>query len=211
MKKYVDKFQYLSQDLPDFTHAEQTEMACQAGANWVQYRCLTKCDEELLEEINHVAAICDDWGATLILTNHYHLLHLVDAQGVHLEDMESDFAAIRQIISEEKTLGASAHSFEDIRRIDQSGAVDYIGCGPFGFTQTKPNNFSLLAVEGYREIVEQMRQQQIDIPLLAVGGIKVENVPDLLATGIYGVAVSSAVNLAANPADALDSFRKLLV
>jgi thiamine-phosphate pyrophosphorylase len=87
MKKYVSKFHYLTQDLPNRTHVEQAQTACEAGANWIQYRCMTKSDEEMMAEINQIASICDDWGATLILANHYHLLDKVDAQGVHIEDL----------------------------------------------------------------------------------------------------------------------------
>ncbi|HUH32404.1 MAG TPA: thiamine phosphate synthase, partial [Daejeonella sp.] len=176
MKKYISRFHYLTQDLPHRSHAEQTQIACEAGANWIQYRCLSKTDEEMIPEIHHVASICDDWGATLILTDHYHLLDKVDAQGVHLEDMQANFKAIREIITDEKTLGASANSFEDIQRIALSGVVDYVGCGPFALTETKPNDYPLLSFEGYRQMTEQMNKAEFNLPLLAVGGIQIEDV-----------------------------------
>lgn len=201
MQKYISKFHYLTQDLPHRSHAEQTQIACEAGATWIQYRCFSKTDAEMTAEIHHVASICDDWGATLILTDHYHLLDKVDAQGVHIEDMQVDFAAIREIITDEKTLGASANSFADIQRIVDSGAVDYAGCGPFALTQTKPNDYPLLGLEGYRQIIKQMTESQINLPLLAVGGIQVSDVDALMETGIYGIAVSAAVNLAENPGE----------
>jgi thiamine-phosphate pyrophosphorylase len=208
MKKYISKFHYLSQDLVHRTHIEQVEIACIAGANWIQYRCLTKNDEDLIQEIHQIASICDDWGATLILTNHYHLLDQVDAQGVHLEDMNADFEAIREIISDEKTLGASANTLEDIQRVYASGVVDYIGCGPFAFTKTKANDYPLLGFEGYQEIVQKMQELQINIPLIGVGGIKLEDTKDLLNTGIDGLAVSAAVNLAENPGTIIKDFYK---
>lgn len=211
MRKYISRFHYLTQDLPNRSHAEQVQIACEAGANWIQYRCLSKPDDEMIPEIHHVAAICDDWGATLILTDHYHLLDQVDAQGVHLEDMQADFLAIRQIITDEKTLGASANSFADIQRIALSGVVDYAGCGPFGITQTKPNDYPLLGVEGYRQIVDKMEEFQIDLPLLAVGGVTLEDIDALLRSGIYGIAVSAAVNKAEDPAKAFREIYKKIV
>ena len=211
MKKYISAFHYLTQDLPYRSHAEQALTACEAGANWIQYRCLSKSDEEMLPEIHEVAAICDDWGATLILTDHYHLLDRVDAQGVHLEDMNADFAAIREIITEEKTMGASANSFADIQRIALSSSVDYAGCGPFALTQTKPNDYPLLGLEGYRDIVRQMEIAGIDLPLLAVGGIQITDVEELMHTGVFGVAVSAAVNLAEDPADAFRQIYRKIV
>lgn len=210
MKKFISNFHYLTQDLPHRSHAEQTQIACEAGANWIQYRCFSKTDEDMIQELHHVASICDDWGATLILTDHYHLLDKVDAQGVHIEDMQADFAAIRDIITDEKTLGASANTFADIQRIARSGVVDYAGCGPFAFTETKPNNYPLLGVKGYRTIVKQMAETGIDLPLLAVGGVKSEDINPLMETGIFGIAVSAAINLADNPEDVCREIYKKL-
>ena len=208
MKKYISKFHYLTQDLAFRSHAQQTEIACKAGANWIQYRCLSKTDEELIAELHQVASICDDWGSTLILTDHYHLLDKVDAQGVHMENMNADFTMIRKLISDEKTLGASANSIEDIKRAQASGVVDYIGCGPFARTNTKPNSYPLLGIGGYKSIVEDMQQEQIDIPVLAVGGVAIGDVENILSTGVYGIAVSAAVNLTEEPGLALKEFYK---
>lgn len=204
MKKYISKFHYLTQDLPNRSHADQAHIACGAGANWVQYRCLTKTDSELIDEINEIAAICDDWGATLIITNHYHLLGMVDAQGVHIEDFDADFAAIREDIGDDKTLGASATNIESLLRVQATGIVDYCGYGPFAHTETKPNNKPLLGFEGYREL----EKYAVDIPLIAVGGIQLSDVGPLMQTTIHGIAVSAAVNLAADPATALREFYK---
>jgi thiamine-phosphate pyrophosphorylase len=195
MKKYVSKFHYLTQDLPNRTHVEQAQIACEAGANWIQYRCMTKGDEELIADINQIVSICDDWGATLILANHYHLLDKVDAQGVHIEDLDADFAAIREAITDEKTLGASATNVEALLRIQNTGVVDYCGYGPFAHTDTKPNDKPLLGYDGYR----RLDRQPIDIPVIAVGGVQLKDVDLLMQTGIYGIAVSSAVNLSLDP------------
>lgn len=202
MKKYISKFHYLTQDLPNRSHVEQAGIACAAGANWLQYRCLTKSDSELIAEINQVANICDDWGATLILTNHIHLLDKVDAQGVHIEDFDADFKAIREAIGEDKTLGASATNVEALLRVQATDVVDYCGYGPFRHTDTKPNNKPLLGFEGYR----QLQKQPIEIPVIAVGGITLNDVDTLIQTGIYGIAVSAAVNLALDPGAAVKEF-----
>ncbi len=202
MKKYISKFHYLTQDLPNRSHLEQTEIACQAGANWIQYRCLTKADDELIDEINEIAVICDDWGATLILANHYELLDKVDAQGVHIEDFDADLIAIRKYISDEKTLGASATNIENLLQVQNTGVIDYCGYGPFAHTDTKPNDYSLLGFQGYREL----QKHPVEIPVIAVGGIQLNDVEPLLETGIYGIAVSGAINLALDPGATLKEF-----
>lgn len=207
MKKYISKFHYLTQDMPTRSHLEQVETACNAGANWIQYRCLTKTDDELVTEINEIAARCDDWGATLIITNHYHLLDRVDAQGVHVEDFGANFNAIRAMIGEDKTLGGSATSINMLKAVQETGVVDYCGFGPFAHTNTKPNNKPLLGFEGYRELA---KYPEITIPAIAVGGIQIADVEELMKTPIHGIAVSAAVNLAADPAQAFkDFYRKI--
>ncbi|WP_295675655.1 thiamine phosphate synthase [uncultured Mucilaginibacter sp.] len=200
MKKYISKFHYLTQDLPDRSHVKQVIMACGAGANWIQYRCLTKPDDELIDEIGEIAEICDEWGATLILTNHYHLLERVDAQGVHIEDFDADFKAVRKVIGDDKTLGASATNIKRLKHVQATGVVDYCGYGPFAHTETKPNNEALLGFEGYREL---QQHPEIEIPVIAVGGIQITDAAKLIATGVYGIAVSAAVNLSIDPVAAL--------
>jgi thiamine-phosphate pyrophosphorylase len=207
MKKYISKFHYLTQDVPHRSHLEQAIIACEAGVNWIQYRCLGKTDEELIEEINDIAAVCDEWGATLILTNHYHLLDKVDAQGVHIEDFDADWVAIRKIIGDDKTMGASATNMEALQKVEASGVVDYCGYGPFAHTRTKPNNKPLLGFEGYREL---SKHPEIDIPVIAVGGIQLEDVAPLLETDIHGIAVSAAVNLAIDPTEVLKEFYRAI-
>jgi len=202
MKKYISRFHYITQDIPGRSHIDQVDMACQAGANWIQYRSLTKAGDELIDELHQVAAICDDWGATLIITNHYHLLDKVDAQGVHMEDPDVDVAAIRQAISDEKTLGAAAFNIGQLLRLQNSGVVDYVACGPFARTGSKADDPTLLGYNGYRDL----QKHPIHIPVIAVGGIQLNDVEHLMQTGIAGIAVSSAINLAIDPKAAVKEF-----
>lgn len=208
LKKFVDKLHYLTKDLDDRSHAEQTLAACHGGAKWIQYRSLYKSDIELLEEINEIASICDDWGATLIITNHYHLLDKADVQGVHIEDTNADFLAIRRIIGEDKTLGVSALNIDQIIRANNTVAVDYIGCGPFAVTHTKPNEFALWGYKGYADIIAKTKELDISIPLLAVGGITENDVKPLLETGVHGIAVSAAISEAEDITAAYKAFYK---
>ena len=74
--------------------------------------------------------------------------------------------------------------------------VDYIGLGPFRFTTTKENLSPILGLEGYAKLIEQCRKENIDIPVIAIGGIVPEDITEIIETGIYGVAVSSVINKA---------------
>ncbi|MES2417795.1 MAG: thiamine phosphate synthase [Bacteroidota bacterium] len=195
MKKYIEKLHFITHDIQQHSHVNQAQLACEAGAKWIQYRCLSKNDADLLADINAIAEICDDWGATLIVTNHIRLKGKADIQGFHIEDMEADFIALRQQIGEEYTLGGSANTLENLIRLANEG-VDYAGFGPFRTTSTKPNDLPLLGLTGYEQALKALKVAQIDLPILAVGGVTLNEVQGLLKTGVFGIAVSSAINQA---------------
>jgi len=203
--KYIEKLQYITHDLPHLSHVAQVQMACEAGAKWIQYRCLSKTDEELLTEINLIAEICDDWGTTLVVTDHIHLNGKADIQGFHIEDMEADFTVLRKLVGDDITLGGSANTLENIIRLANEGA-DYAGFGPFAHTETKPNDLPLLGVEGYSVILKKLKALSVEIPILAVGGVKFADVESLMQTGIHGIAVSGAINLADDFIEAYQDF-----
>lgn len=205
MKKYIEKLQFITHDITQHTHIEQVQIACEAGAKWIQYRCLTKTDEELLKDISVIGEICDDWGATLIVTNHIHLKGKGDIQGFHIEDMDADFIALRELIGEEYTLGGSANTVENLIRLANEG-VDYAGFGPFSITTTKPNDLPMLGYKGYAYAVEQLELKGINLPILAVGGVTLADAEALLETNIYGIAVSAAINQADNLYEAYRDF-----
>lgn len=202
MKKFIEKLHFITHDIDQHTHVEQAQIACEAGSKWIQYRCLTKNDDELLQDINAIAEICDDWGATLIVTDHIHLNGQADIQGFHIEDMDADFITIRSQLGEALTIGGSANTLEGLLRLAQEG-VDYAGLGPFHDTTTKPNNLPLLGVEGYKQVMQKL---DIDFPVLAVGGITPEDIDKLMQTGIFGIAASSAINQSENMREAYLAF-----
>ncbi len=207
--KYIEKLHYITHDIPHLSHIEQAQLACEAGAKWIQYRCLSKSDEALLQDIKAIAEICDDWGTTLIVTDHIHLNGKADIQGFHIEDMNADFIALRKLVGSDITLGGSANTIENLIRLAKEGA-DYVGYGPFGATETKPNNYEHLGIEGYQQLVRELKAQRINIPILAVGGVKIYDVELLMQTGIYGIAVSGAINYADDVIEAYQDFYTLV-
>jgi thiamine-phosphate pyrophosphorylase len=210
MKKYIEKLHFITHDLAHYPHLEQVQVACEAGAKWIQYRCLTKSDKELLEDIHAISAVCDDWGATLIVTDHIHLKDQADIQGFHIEDMDADFISIRKELGDNYTLGGSSNTVENLVRLAKEG-VDYAGYGPFKLTTTKPNNSPLLGVEGYAKTIAHLKEMNINLPILAVGGVTLADVEALMATGIYGIAASSAINQSENLYEAYESFYRLVI
>ena len=81
-----------------------------------------------------------------------------------------------------------------------SGA-DYIGMGPFRYTTTKKNLSPVLGLEGYNEILAKMKAKGIDIPVVAIGGITMNDIKDVMRTGVSGIALSSTILRANSPVD----------
>jgi thiamine-phosphate pyrophosphorylase len=210
MKKFIENLQFITHDVQRLSHVEQAHIACEAGAKWIQYRCFTKNEEDLLKDINQIAEICDDWGATLIVTDHIHLKGKADIQGFHIEDMDADFTSLRIQLGEETTIGGSSNTVEGLIRLAKEG-VDYAGFGPFKTTTTKPNNAPLLGINGYKQAMGLLKEQGINLPVLAVGGVTLADVPELLQAGVFGIAVSAAVNQAEDMRAAYEEFYRIVV
>ena len=128
-------------------------------------------------------------------------MELVDrlgADGVHLGKLDMPVAEARRILGPDRIIGATANTFDDIARAAAAG-VDYIGLGPFRFTQTKSNLSPILGLEGYRSLLTQCRRAGITLPVVAIGGITAADIADLCATGIRGIALSGALLTADDP------------
>lgn len=210
MKKFIEKLHFITHDIHQLSHVEQAHIACTAGAKWIQYRCLTKKEDELLADINAIAETCDDWGATLIVTDHVQLNGKADIQGFHIEDMAADFVKLREQLGEDITIGGSANTVEGLIRLAAEGA-DYAGFGPFYTTMTKPNDLPLLGIEGYRKAMLLLQEQGIDLPVLAVGGVTLHDIDPLMQTGIFGIAASAAINQAEDMREAYLSFYDMIM
>ena len=97
-----------------------------------------------------------------------------------------------------RSLGVEHANFEDIQKAARQGA-SYIGLGPFRFTQTKQKLSPVLGLDGYKHIVGKCADEGIMLPIYAIGGITEEDIPDLMRTGITGIAVSGTIVQAENP------------
>ncbi len=192
MKKHISPFHYITHSSPRYSHIEQAQMACESGAKWIQYRCFTKTDQELIADLELISSICDDWGATLIVTDHLHLRDEADIQGFHIEDMSADLSSIRELLGDSYILGGSANNLTTLSRLQQEGA-DYAGFGPFKKSATKPNNYPFISLDNYRLAVQQIQEAPEGLPLIAVGGVDFEDLRPLSESGIKGVALSAAL------------------
>lgn len=192
------RLQLITHPSPRYSYGQEAEMALMGGCRWVQVRHKGADSEELKSDIAQALAPCRNCGAIIIVDDHVELACEMGADGVHLgkNDMPVDVA--RRIMGPCRIIGATANNFEDIRLAYEKGA-DYIGLGPFRFTSTKTNLSPVLGLEGYRRIVAQCRQAGIGLPIVAIGGIVEADIPEIMSTGVDGVAISSTILNADDP------------
>ena len=179
-------------------YAEGAKMALEGGCKWIQLRMKDATDDEVRSVAAEIQPLCKQNEAIFLLDDRVELVRELHADGVHLGKNDMPVDEARRVLGEEFIIGGTANTFEDIERLASQGA-DYIGCGPFRFTTTKKNLAPVLGLEGYRDIIENMRRAGIDIPVVAIGGITASDIDDILATGVKGIAVSGSVLTAENP------------
>ncbi len=197
------RVQFISHHTDAVSYLESVRLALNGGCRWVQLRMKEASDEEIIDVADDVRKLCDFYEATFILDDHVELVQRVYADGVHLGKKDMPVEKARELLGDEAIIGGTANTFEDVLRLRNAGA-DYIGCGPFRFTTTKKNLSPVLGLDGYVRIMAEMRQRGIDLPLVAIGGITLRDIPSLLETGVDGVALSGSILRADNPVEEME-------
>ena len=210
MKKPISNLHYITQDGLRHTHAQLAEMACAAGVNWVQLRIKGSEIDECKRIGQEVKEICKKNGAVFIINDNIELAYELQADGVHLGQKDGSIAEARTALGEDAIIGGTANTLKEVENLMLSG-VDYIGLGPFRFTDTKPNLSPVLGLDGISEIVCALKDSSLPkIPIIAIGGITANDIEPLLNAGVSGIAVSSAINKADNIREAVRAFTNKL-
>ena len=192
--------QYISHFTPQISYAEGIRMALEGGCRWIQLRMKDASSEEIVVCAEKVIPLCRRYGAKFLLDDHVELVRQLGADGVHLGKNDMPVDKARTILGPDIIIGGTANTIDDIIRLHKQGA-DYIGCGPFRFTTTKKNLSPILGLDGYKSIVLKMKELGIDLPIVAIGGITVEDIPAVMGTGVSGIALSGAILGAPNPVE----------
>lgn len=192
--------QYISHFTPQISYAEGIRMALEGGCRWIQLRMKDAPAEEIIACAEEVLPLCRRHGAKFLLDDHVELVRQLGADGVHLGKNDMPVDEARKILGQDIIIGGTANTIEDIIRLHKYGA-DYIGCGPFRFTTTKKNLSPILGLDGYKSIVLKMKELGIDLPIVAIGGITVEDIPAVMGTGVSGIALSGAILGAPDPVE----------
>lgn len=198
------RLQYISHQTERYSYLDGIRMALEGGCRWVQLRMkgVPYPDEDSMEIAFEAKRLCREHDAVFIIDDDVALVKQIHADGVHLGKNDMPISEARSILGQDFIIGGTANTFADVKALHKAGA-DYIGCGPFRFTTTKRGLSPVLGLEGYRSIVEQMKAEGINLPIVAIGGITEQDVTDIMQTGVSGIAVSGAVLNADNPIEAM--------
>jgi thiamine-phosphate pyrophosphorylase len=210
MKLENCRLQFITHYTQKYSYTDSARIALEGGCKWVQLR-MKDADDLLLEETALVVQkMCREYGATFIIDDNVALAKKIGADGVHLGKNDMPVAQARKILGENFIIGATVNSFEDVLPHLQESSPDYFGCGPYRFTSTKQKLAPILGLEGYRSIVGKMRESNISIPIVAIGGICKEDVSLLMDTGIDGIALSGSVLRADDPIDRMRLIKDII-
>jgi thiamine-phosphate pyrophosphorylase len=187
-----------------FSHLELAGLALDGGAEVIQYRHKDASTRTLLEETAAIRAFCRRKGVPLIVDDRADVALFGDADGVHLGDQDLPIPLARDLLGPHRFVGGSADNAEEaVARIGEG--ADYVGIGPVFPTSSKSDTGPLLGLDGLARAV-----RAAEAPLIAIGGITLENAASVLETGVHGIAILSAIALAQDPAAATAGFRAIL-
>ena len=190
--------QFISHYSERYSYLDSIQLALEGGCRWIQLRMKDATDDEVRPIAVEAQKLCRAYGATFIIDDRMALVRELGADGVHLGENDMPIREARQILGPDYIIGGTANTFEDAKAHYEASA-DYIGCGPFRFTTTKQKLAPVLGLDGYRQIIQQMRAANITIPVVAIGGITKDDIPAILQTGITGIALSGTVLRADDP------------
>ncbi len=181
-----------------YSIAEEVQMVLEGGCKWIQLRIKDISDEEFRQTALEIIPLCKENEAFLVFDDRVELAMEMGVHGVHLGKNDMNPLQARETMGAEAIIGVTANTADDILRL-KGWDVDYVGLGPFRYTTTKKNLSPLLGPDGYREVVNKVREANIPLPIVAIGGITLEDIPEIMATGVNGVAVSGSIINAPNP------------
>ena len=183
---------------------EIVRQAISGGVSAVQLREKETPSGAFFELAHSLRAITGEAGVTFIVNDRLDIALAAEADGVHVGQDDLPVETARRLLGPGKILGVTAADEQQARLAEKAGA-DYIGCNAVFPTQTKTDTGPAIGLEGLRRLVES-----VDIPVVAIGGINADNAGEVLAAGVAGIAVVSAIVSAEEPQKAAGELREII-
>jgi thiamine-phosphate pyrophosphorylase len=182
-------------------NAGDVAQALGAGVRMVQHRDKEADSAAMIAEARLLRRLCRE--ALFLINDRVDVALAVDADGVHLGQEDLHYREARRLLGEKKIIGITVNTMEQAVEAARLGA-DYLGVSPIFATQTKPDAGEPAGLDLLREI-----RALVSLPLIAIGGITLDNAPDVIAAGADGVCAISAVVTQPDVGEAIAEFQKL--
>ena len=168
------------------TLSDAVLQAIEGGATLIQLREKEIPEKEFLDEAFSIKEICASKKIPLIINDNVKIAKETDACGVHIGQSDMELKEARKILGAEKIIGVSCQTVEQALQAEKNGA-DYLGVGAIFSTSTKADADNV-SISTLKEICRAVK-----IPVVAIGGISLQNMSQLKGSGIAGVSVISAI------------------
>lgn len=188
--------------VPGRDHIAIAGAALAGGADMIQLRDKTGNLRDLLPQARAIQSLCRSRGAVFIVNDRVDLAMAADADGAHVGQEDLPAGSARRLLGPRRLLGVSTHDVMQAEEAQLAGA-DYIGFGPMFATGTKATGYTPRGLEALRGV-----RRAVSLPILAIGGIDLENVGSVIEAGATAPAVISAVVGAPDIGAAAADFRK---
>ncbi|MCR5105938.1 MAG: thiamine phosphate synthase [Eubacterium sp.] len=165
---------------------EVVKESLDGGATFIQLREKNLDQEHFLEEAKELKKLCAEYKVPFVINDNVDIALEIDADGVHVGQSDMEAGDVREKLGPDKIIGVSAQTVEQAILAEKRGA-DYLGVGAVFPTGSKDD-----AVEVSHDTLRDICKA-VSIPVIAIGGITVDNTPVLAGTGICGIAVISAI------------------
>jgi len=175
-----------------------------AGVSFLQWRQKRGSDSYFLERALEIRDLCREFKTPFVVNDRPDIAILTDADILHLGQNDLPIAAARQLVGEAMPIGRSTHSLDQALQAVNEGA-DYLGFGPIFKTPSKRKPDPEVGLHGLKEMLAQ-----VDLPVVAIGGLDETNLTDIAATGVPAVAVIRAILQADDPAAKIAMLKALL-
>jgi len=169
------------------TLIQKTQLAIEGGAFMVQYRSKILNRDVKMQQCAAILRICREYDIPCIVNDDVEMCRVLEADGVHLGENDDNIAEVRRILGEDSIIGSSCYDQLNRAKQAQKEGASYVAFGAVFPTPTKPN-----APRATLELLREAKSE-IQIPIVAIGGITMNNAHDVIETGIDAIAVITSL------------------
>ncbi len=194
----------ITPDMADLnTLVHKTQLAIEGGAFMVQYRSKIQDRAVKIQQCAAILRLCREYGVPCIVNDDVEMCRILEADGVHLGENDDNIADVRHILGEDAIIGSSCYDQLDRAKQAQKEGATYVAFGAVFPTPTKPN-----APRATLALLREAKRE-IHIPIVAIGGITVNNAHDVIEAGVDAIAVITSLFEAKTIKETAETFLKM--